>query len=81
MADPFPNASVDEIVSDGFGAFLMSEYHAPDVAAKVRHEEMSAVPGQVECGPHTIHGHPDRPPEMQTFVFRELPCPGCGAVV
>lgn len=41
--------------SDPFTAFVMSEWHVPEVEAIVRGEELAAVPGQVPCGlPHSL---------------------------
>lgn len=48
---------------DPFVAFVMSEWHAPEVEAIVTAEELAAVPGQVLCDlPHT-----------------PAPCLSCGA--
>lgn len=77
MADPFPGYQADDIAADPFAAFVMAEWHTPDVEAKVRHEELAAVPFQVEC--RLAHGDADVAPEAQ--VPSERPCPACGAVV
>jgi hypothetical protein len=72
---------VADLFADPFGAFVMSEFHAPDVEATVRAEEMRAVPGQVRCD----HDHEDLAPCEDGCDVCEQgytpPCPGCGAAV
>lgn len=86
MHDPFP--SHPAAFENPFAAFIMSEFHAPDVEARVRHEELAAIPGQVVCG--APHGPEAILPDGETLVRRDRPhapgepgfsCSSCGAAV
>lgn len=78
MAETFrqPVPSNEE---NGFAAFLLAEWHAPNVEATIVAEELAAVPGQVACP--GIHGLATRPDLASYREFTDYPCPECGAAV
>lgn len=77
VEDPFP-ANADPF-GEPFGAFMMSEFHAPYVEQRITFDELAAVPGQVACT--GIHGLATRPDLASYREFTAYPCPECGAAV
>lgn len=63
-----------------FSEFVMAEWHAPEVEARVVAEELAAVPGQVEC--EGVHGWARQTTEpVGAIEDFSGPCPECGAAV